>query len=247
MNQTNFIKTPQLKAKIREKFGKSNRALRHKNIIPAILYGHGIKNIPLEIQKSDFNDIFEAAGQTTLIDLDIAEAQKHKVLIYDIQSDPLNDEIIHADFNQVKMTEKLRTNVPIVTIHEAPAVTDLEGNLILNKDTVEVECLPQDLIHEIEVDISELKTFEDRIFVKDLKIPDKIEILDDSEEVVVLVTPPRSEEELAELEEKVQEKPDEVEVEGEKPKEGAEAEEVEGGTEAPQESPAETENEKPKE
>jgi len=201
------------------------------------LYGHKIKNIPLKVRQIEFDKVSKAAGQTTLIDLKIKDSGTHKVLIQDIQQNPISDQIIHIDFHQVKMTEKIKTEVPVVVEGEAPAVKDLEGSLILNKTEIEIECLPQDLIHEIKIDISVLKTFEDKILVKDLSVPENITILDDPEEVVALVTPPRTEEELKELEETPEEKPEEVEVEAEAEKK--EGEEVEEGKEG--EAPKTTE------
>jgi len=208
--------TISLKAKIREKLGKKVKALRKQKLLPAILYGYKAQNTPLEIESKDFEKIYEKAGQTTLINLDVPNSGPHKVLIHDLQFDPISGNIIHVDFHQVKMTEKIKTEVPIETMGDAPAVLELDGNLILNKDTIEIECLPQDLIHKIKVDISGLKTFEDKILIKDLKVPAKVEILNDPEEVVVLVTPPRTEEELAELEETPEEKVEKVEIEAEK-------------------------------
>ncbi len=206
-----------LKAEKRKILGKKTKSLRKAGLIPTILYGHKIKSTPLTINKEEFDQVYEKAGQTTLIDLKIQDEKPQKILIHEIQTDPVSDNIIHLDLLQVKMTEKLKTEVPIVTEDEAPAVAELDGSLILNKDVIEVECLPQDLIHEIKVDISRLKTFEDRILIKDLKVPENITILENPKEVVVLVTPPRTEEELAELEEVVEEKPEEIEVEAEKP------------------------------
>ncbi|GAG62078.1 unnamed protein product [marine sediment metagenome] len=216
-----------LKASKRKILGKKTKSLRKAGLVPAILYGHKIKNAPLAIDKKEFDRVYKKAGQTTLIDLRVQDEKPQKVLIHETQLDPISDNIVHIDFRQVAMTEKIKTEVPVETGGEAPAVTELDGSLILNKDTIEIECLPQDLIHEIKVDISGLKTFENRILVKDLKVPENIVILDNPEEVVVLVTPPRTEEELAELEEVVEEKPEEIEVEAEK----EEKEEEEGAKE----------------
>ena len=216
-----------LNAEARTKLGSKSPVLRKQGLIPAILYGYKIKNVSLKVEKTEFDKVFDAAGRTTLIDLKIKDSETHKVLIQEIQYDPVSDQIIHIDFHQVKMTEKIKTEVPVIVEGEAPTVKDLEGSLILNKAEIEIECLPQDLIHEIKIDISGLKTFEDKILVKDLVVPKNITILNDAEEVVALVNPPRSEEELAELEEKPEEDVEAVEVEGAKPEEGKEA--PEGG------------------
>jgi len=227
------MKTIILQAEKRKILGKKTKSLRKQGLIPAILYGHKIKSTPLTINEKEFDQVYDEAGQTTLIDLKVQDEKAQKILIHEIQADPVSDNIIHLDLLQVKMTEKLKTEVPIETEGTAPAVTDLDGSLILNKDTVEIECLPQDLIHKIEVDISRLKTFEDRILVKDLKVPENITILENPQEVVALVTPPRTEEELAELEEPIEEEiPEEIGEEAEEAveeglKEGEGKEEVE--------------------
>jgi large subunit ribosomal protein L25 len=213
-----------LKAEKREIFGKKINKLRKKGFIPAILYGHGIKNLPVQIEKKVFDKVFKKAGLSSLVTLKIGEEGTKKVLISHPQFHPITGDIIHVDLLQVKMTEKIRTQIPIKFVGEAPAVKELDGNLITNKDSIEIECLPNDLIHEIKVDISTLATFDDKILVKDLDIPPQIEVLDNPEDVIALVTPPRSEEELAELEEEVKEEVEAVEVTEEKKEEEEAAE-----------------------
>lgn len=205
--------------------------LRNDKKIPAVIYGNDYESRSIAVDALIFSKVFEEAGESALINLRIDDEPKLKVLVHDIQIDAVTGEIIHVDFYKVNMKEKIKTAIPIVEIGESTAVIDLEGALITNKDEVEVECLPADLIPEIEVDISVLKTLEDVIKVSDLKVPAGIEILDDPEEVVFLIQPPRSEEELAELEEKPEENVESVEVEGEKPAEGEESEEGEPSTE----------------
>jgi large subunit ribosomal protein L25 len=205
--------------------------LRNDKKIPAVIYGNDYESRSIAVNALTFNKVFEEAGESALINLKIDDESKLKVLVHDIQIDAVTGGIIHVDFYKVNMKEKIKTAIPIVEIGESSAVVDLEGALITNKDEVEVECLPADLIPEIEVDISVLKTFEDVIKVSDLKVPAGIEILDDSEEVVFLIQPPRSEEEMAELEEEVKEDVEAVEVEGAKPAEGEEGAEGESFTE----------------
>lgn len=229
-----------LTAKPRTEKSKAKSLLRQGSV-PGIIYGHGFSNEAVAIAKKDLKKVHEQAGQSSLIDLSVADKESYKVLIHDLQYDPVSDEPIHVDFYRVKMTEKIKTEIPIKLIGEAPAVDDLQGTLIQNKDELRVEALPQDLVHEIEVDISRLKTFEDKVHVKDLTIPKGIELHEESEEVVALVQPPRSEEELAELEQKVEEKVDEIEVE----KKGKEEEETTGGQEGTEAQEGEKTEEKP--
>jgi large subunit ribosomal protein L25 len=125
------------------------------------------------------------------------------------------------------MDEEVETEVPLVFINESPAVKDLEGTLITNKTEVTVKCLPANIPHEISVDISKLATFDDAIKASDLNIPANVELLMEPEETIALVNPPRSEEELKELEAEVVENVEAVEATEEK-KEGEEGEAEEG-------------------
>ncbi|MCX6811002.1 MAG: 50S ribosomal protein L25 [Candidatus Berkelbacteria bacterium] len=207
------------------------KSVRNDKKIPAVVYGNEFKNTSIAVDAKVFNKVFQEAGESALINLKIDSDPAVKVLVHDTQIHPTSGDIIHIDFYKVNMKEKIKTAIPIVEIGESPAVIDLEGALINNRDEVEVECLPGDLIPEIEVDISVLKTFDDVIKVSDLKIPAGIEILDDADEVIFLIQPPRSDEELAELEEEVTEDVEAVEGVADKPAEGEEAAEGEAASE----------------
>ncbi|MFC1656480.1 50S ribosomal protein L25 [Patescibacteria group bacterium] len=217
-----------LKAQLRKEKGKKNKNLRDKNKIPAITYGSKVKNLPLSLDLKEFQKVYDEAGESTLVDLKIGDEPTKKILISETQFHPLSGLPIHVDLYQVRMDEKIKTEIPLKFIGESKAVKDLDGTLNTVKDEVEVECLPANLISEIEVDISSLNTFEDVIYIKNLPVPDSITILDDKEEVIAQVEEPRSEEELAELEEKVEEQVEDVEVDSKKEdQEEVEAEEGE--------------------
>jgi len=203
----------ELIAQKREIFGKKVNSLRRENLIPAELYGHGLENIHLSVPAKEFSKLFKEAGESTIINLNL-ENKKLPVLIHEVSVDPLSDKIIHIDFYQVKMDEKIITSVPLEFIGEAPAVKEKEGILIKAVQEIEVEALPSDLPHNIEVDISQLSDIGMSIHVKDLKIDKKVKVLADLETVVATVTEPAKEE--------VVEKPitvEEVKVEGEEDKE----------------------------
>jgi large subunit ribosomal protein L25 len=193
------METVNLKAVVREETGRRARALRVSGKIPAVLYGHG-ENLNLSFDQKEFNKIFKEAGSSTIVTLKIEGREPIKTLILEPQYDPLTDRIIHADLYKVNMKEEIRTEIPLVFIGESAAVRDLEGNLITSKDTIEVKCLPDNLVSEIEVDISSLNTFDDSIKISDLIVPEGIEVLAEPEEVVALVSAPRTEEELEEME-----------------------------------------------
>lgn len=178
--------------------------VRAQGFVPGVLYGHGIKNESVQVEAKAFQKVFEAAGETTLIELTV-NGVVHPVLIRDIQFHPLKDTVNHIDFYQVNLDEKVKAEVPLEAINEAPAVKDLSGILVHNLDTLKIEALPQALPHDIKVDISVLATFDQVIHVKDLVLPAGVTVLSDPEEVVMLVQAPRSEEELAKLSEEATE------------------------------------------
>ena len=178
---------------------QSLKHLRKDGKIPAILYGYSTKNKNLSIPTSEFLKIFDEAGYSTLINLYLGRAAT-KVLVQDVQFDPVTDAPLHIDFFAVNLKETVDTEIPLAFTGESAAIKDLEGNLVANRNEVQVRALPTALVSELTVDISPLKTFDDVIRIKDLVVPEGIEILDDPEDVVALVNEPRSEEELAELE-----------------------------------------------
>jgi large subunit ribosomal protein L25 len=195
-----------LPASKRKETGRAVNAIRRQGILPVVMYGHGIESRSLGVPKKSFEKVFAQAGKSTLVDVAVEKEKPIKVLIHDVQLDPLTDDFVHADLYQVNLTEKVQTEVPIKFVGESPAVKDQEGNLITQKSTIKVEALPRDLPREIEADISRLATFDDVLKVSDLHTPPNVAILETQEEVVALVTPPKTEEELqAELAEPVAE------------------------------------------
>lgn len=190
-----------LKAKMREKGKEADL----KRPMPAILYGKGIENKSLWLEYQDFRKLYEAVGESTIIELEVeGNGQPHKVLVYDVQNDPISGEYHHVDFFQVRMDEEIEAEVELNFVGEAPVMKASGGVLIKNMDTVEVRCLPGDLPGEITVDVSAIKTYDDYIYIRDLKIPSKVEINAEPDSVVALVAPPRTEAELEQLDEKVE-------------------------------------------
>lgn len=218
-------KTITLHATTREVTGKKVKRLRQRGLLPAIIYGHGREPRPITLNTREFSKVYDEAGTSTLVDLVIDENKPIKVLLHEPQTHYLTGESVHADLYAVKMTEKIETAVPLEFVGVSKAVEEQEGNFITNKDEILIRCLPGDLISSIKVDISALETFDDQIRVKNLNVPENIEVIEDPEDVVALVTPPRSEEELeAELaEDKAAE---EAAVEELAKEEGEEPEEV---------------------
>ncbi len=204
-------------AQLRTKGDKKIKSLRKEGFIPAVVYGRGAETRSLLLEALPFEKIYQKAGESSLVQLVIDKKEPINVLIQDVQIDPLSDKIIHVDLHQVKETEKVTTEIELKFVGESKAIRELGGILVRNLDKVEVEALPKDLVHEIEVDISKLATFEDVIHVSDLKISETIKILKNPEEVVALVQPLQVEEVVGEKTEEEQIK--EIEKAGEKKEE----------------------------
>ena len=208
----------EIKAEIREIMGKKVNSLRRSGIIPAILYGHGKKPVNLSVNAKDFSAIFKKAGETSLVEL-VVGGKKHNVLVHDLARNPLTDETIHIDFFEVRMDEKIKTKVPLVFVGESLAIKSDGGVLVRALQEVEIEALPKDLPKEIVIDISPLKTFEDKLLIKNIVMAGSIKILAGQDDVVALVAPPRSDKEMEDLEGKAEvAAPEEIKVAGEEKK-----------------------------
>lgn len=215
------MKTYVLQALRRTVIGKEVQKLRKSEVVPAVIYGKKHKSEALSLNAQEFLKVYSEAGESSLVDLTIENEAPVKVLIQDVQLHPVTDRILHADLHQVDMTEKIETEINLRFTGTPPAVVELSGVLVTSLESVNVSCLPGDLVHEIEVDLSGLKTFEDRVYVKDIPAPKGMTILDRPETVIAVVTPPRSEEELKALDSEVVE--DVSGVETSKPKKEDEA------------------------
>lgn len=151
------MEQPTLKAEPRDILGKKVKILRRKDQIPAILYGPNFKSAPLVLSAGEVNRITQEAGEATLINLEVPGQKPMKVLIRHLQKDPVKDNLIHLDLYKVDMSKTIQTEIPLEFVGISAAVEELEGNLITNKTSVGVECLPERLVSKIEVDISSLK------------------------------------------------------------------------------------------
>jgi large subunit ribosomal protein L25 len=224
-----------LDAKTRTVLGKKVNTIRHKGFIPGVVYGPKLKNTPIAIDAKEFQVVYKKAGTSALVDLKIDDEKPIKVLLHEPQEHYLTGKPVHIDFYAVKMDEKIETAIPVKFVGVSPAVEELEGNFVSSKDEIEIRCLPADLIPEIEVDISVLKSFDDVIRVSDLNLPETIEIMQEPEEAIASVSAPISEAELeAEL---AEDKAAEEAAVGELGGEGEESAgaETEGGEAAPAE------------
>jgi large subunit ribosomal protein L25 len=135
------------------------------------------------VKKNEFIKAYRQTGSSQVINLE--GDSKEMVLVHDYQKNPITDDVIHIDFLAVNANEKVSAEVSIVLVGIAPVDKDGLGKIELVKDSVRVEAFPADLPHHIEIDISTIKTLDDGIFVKDIDLGKKVEILDDADLAVV--------------------------------------------------------------
>ncbi|HHH41816.1 MAG TPA: 50S ribosomal protein L25 [Chloroflexi bacterium] len=208
-----MMEQTELTAQRRTITGKKVKRLRQQGIIPAVLYGPGVESIPIQVEERALNRAMRRAGQR-LINLRIeGDPQPHRVLAREVQRDVITGRVLHVDFLEVSLTQKLTTRVPVVLVGEPDPVHRGLAVLLQGVDEVEISCLPEDLISSIEVDVSDLK-LDQVIQVKDLRVPAGVEILTEPEEMVAQLSLLRvAKAQLAE-EEAIGEEvsPDEVEV-----------------------------------
>jgi large subunit ribosomal protein L25 len=188
----------ELVAQTRTQFGRALKEIRTKGLIPAELYGHGIKNEHVSVIGKDFLKLLRKAGESTIIDLSI-DGKKHPVLIHDVMQDPISDEIISVDFYQVRLDKKLRLKIPVNLVGESPAVKEKGGILVKALSEVEIEALPGDIPHQLNVQLSTLVDIGNTIHVGELVAPKGVRILVDPKFAIITVTARMTEEQEAAL------------------------------------------------
>jgi len=188
---------------------------KNNNSIPAVLYGQNIDNQNLELNKVEFEKTFAMAGESSLIDLIIDKKNPVTVIVKTTQKNPVKDNFIHVDFYQVDMNKKITTEITLNFINEAPAVKELGAVLLKDSDSIEIECLPGDLINHLDVDLSVLKNMHDSIRLEDLNFPDTIKVLNEGSVTIASVIEPR-------IEVEEEPTPSEEETKGEEGEEGEE-------------------------
>ena len=185
----------ELNADRRTVVGSKVKALRNSGYMPAVLYGKDQESISLQVPIKEFSKVLKEAGESTLVYINI-DGQSYPTIIHDVAKDPVKDNIVHADFYKVSVTEKSKTKVPVEFVGESPAVKDLAGIFVRNINELEVEALPQNLPHEIIIDISSLKKFGDQMLVKDINLGPYVKIEAEPDTIIATVQEPKSQEEL---------------------------------------------------
>ena len=204
----------------REAQGKANKRLRRGGIVPGVVYGKGEGSTNGQVDAKTFETLYRAAGRTSVVKFRLPGASRATSgFIKSVQRHPLSGQAIHVDYYLVNLKVEMEVDVPLVVVGEAPAVEETGGTLLHNLSSLHVKALPNDIPHEITVDVSTLTSLDVAIHVADLNLNrDLVHVLTDGETLVATVVPPRVEVE----EEPVVAEGEELEGEGEGAAEGEE-------------------------
>src|SRR3989344_1599113 len=178
----------QLNATKRDIFGKALAVARKNGQLPAVLYGGKEKPISIFLETREFNKVLGIAGETTVISLKVESVGGKDVLIHQVDIDPIRNIPIHVDFYAIDKDKKIKIGVPLEFTGTALAVKDLGGTLVKVLHELEIEALPKNIPHHIEVDISPLLTLESNISVKDIKLPEGVTATHEPEEIAAAVS-----------------------------------------------------------
>lgn len=194
--------------------------------IPAIVYGVEQKSESLDLGSTEFIKLYKAAGESTLVDLLVGGQNVGKVIIHEVQHDPVNDKVIHVDLMRINMNKEMTATIELHFIGEAPVVKEQGGTLVTTVHTIDVKCLPKDLVSHLDIDLGVIKTYENNIKIKDLKVPAGITIVKPhADDVIIKATRALTEDEIKKMEEEAAAM-DVSKIESAKPKKEEEA--VEG-------------------
>ena len=186
----------ELTAQKRSAMGKGLQALRAEGKMPGVVYGPKQEAVAIEMNARDFGKALETAGESTVLQL-MVDGVEHNVLIHDIDRDPVTDIPRHADFYAIVKGQKVQVNVPLEFTGVAPAVKDLNANLVKAMHEIEIEAEAMHLPHEIMVDVSVLDAMDKQILAGDIALPTGVILITGADEVVATV--------IAAVEEKVEE------------------------------------------
>lgn len=203
----------QLKANRREVTGKAARKLRHEGLLPAVIYGQRNPSISVQLDLHEFERVFARTGKTQLIDLVVESGRPQKVLVREVQRSPRWNTLLHVDFHQVSLRERMQVEVPIAITGEAEPVRAGEADVLLVLHTLRVECIPTRIPEVVEIDISGLTQIDDVVRVGEVPLPEGVTAVADPEDVIVKIAARRAAavEEEAAPEAEAEEQPAEAE------------------------------------
>lgn len=182
-----------LNVESRTKFGKNvNRRLRNDGFIPAILYSHG-ETEALKVSAKEFFDIFKGyVSESVMLNLNFSGEEK-MAFVKDYHTDPISGDMVHIDFFKVTLGETIQTRVPII-LTGSPVGVKVGGVLEVGEREIEIECLPKDLVEEIEVSITELDLNE-TIHASDIQLEGSMQLISSPDTIIASIHPPRAVEE----------------------------------------------------
>jgi len=193
-----------LEAQKRTIKGKQVGSLRRQGILPGIIYGRlgkeQIEPVMIQLDLHEASKTINKLTGSSLVEL-VVEKKVYPVVLREAQKDIIYGTLRHVDFMAVSLTEKLHTAVPIELIGQAPAEINMAAVVVTGISELEILCLPQDMPERIEVDATVLVDTDSAIYVKDLDLPDTLEVLTDPDELIAGVTYVTMEEEEEEEEE----------------------------------------------
>ncbi len=176
-----------LKATKRNVSGKQVNALRRAGKLPAVIYGRRTEPISITLDAHHANLVLSKVGSSSLISIDV-DGKEYPALVRERQRNYVKGTLLHVDFLAVSLTEKIKAEVRIEVTGISPAVKDLNAVLVTGLHSLSVECLPTDLPDRVLVDISGLAEVGDGLHVRDIVMPEKIRVLDDPDEMVIVTT-----------------------------------------------------------
>lgn len=176
-----------LKATRRSVTGKQVKALRREGRLPAVMYGHAFEPVKISLDAHEAALILPTLSSSTLVNIEL-DGEQHAALVREKQRDYVKNKLIHVDFQIISLTEKIRAAVRVDIHGNAPAVKDFNAVLVHSLNSVDVEALPRDLPERYVVDVAGLANIGDAIYVRDLPASDKVLILTDPEEIIVVAT-----------------------------------------------------------
>ena len=195
----------QIAVEPREATGKQTKRLRAAGIVPGVVFGKKAGSVAVQLDAKVLDTLYRAAGRTSLVALTINGGASTSVVIKSIQRNPLTGRILHVDFFAPDLTHEMTADIPISFSGTAPGVEASGGYLLTSLDHLKVRALPSDFPHEISVDVSSLVDLDTAILVRDLAVDGKVTVLNEPDELVAKVMPPRvevePEPEISELEE----------------------------------------------
>lgn len=177
----------ELSAQNRSTVGRGIKALRRSGKVPGVIYGRNIAASSVQLDTRELGNVLRKVGRNSLITLSV-DGAPHMVLTREVQRDPVSRALLHIDFYEVSMTEKITASVRIIVTNEAtsPDLKSGAGVLLQERNAIEIECLPADLIDSVSIDAGKLK-IGDVVRVKDLAIPAGISVLEGGDEEVVRI------------------------------------------------------------